>query len=64
MRHLLDRPLVRRVVETALFAAVILLSSIAVILVAIAAPIIVAVSGFAALMSPKKNTGGWRPANA
>ena len=57
-------PAVRRVGEALFFAGVILLSSVAVIAVAIAAPFVLAASVIAGALTKKNNGRGWRPVSA
>ena len=55
---------VKRAGEAVFFTGVILLSSLAVIALAVAAPFILAVSAVAGLLSRNKHAGGWRPVSA
>ncbi|MEC9295579.1 MAG: hypothetical protein VX553_07755 [Pseudomonadota bacterium] len=54
----------KRAGEALFFAGVILLSSLAVIALAIAAPFVLAASAIAGLLTKNKDAHGWRPVSA
>jgi len=55
---------VKRAGEALFFTGVILLSSLAVIAIAVAAPFVLAASALAGLVTNKKSARGWRPVSA
>jgi hypothetical protein len=58
------RPVAQRIGEALIFAGVILLSSVAVMAVAFAAPLVLIVSAIGGFFARKSDAGGWRPAGA
>ena len=59
-----SNPRLKRLGDAALFAGVIVLSTLAVTAVAILAPIVLTVSALTALFTRKGSTRGWRPVAA
>ena len=57
-------PAVKKAGEALFFAGVIVLSSVAVIAVAFAAPIVLAASAVTGALTKKNDTCGWRPVSA
>ncbi len=58
------RSVLKRAGEALFFAGVILLSSLAVIALAIAAPFVLAASALTGLVTNKDSARGWRPVSA
>ena len=57
-------PAVKRAGEALFFAVLILISSLAIIAVAIAAPFVLAASAVAGVLTHKHGARGWRPVSA
>ena len=55
---------INRLGEVSMFAGVVLLSSLAVAFVAIAAPFVLAASALTALFTERGSSRGWRPVSA
>lgn len=53
-----------RIAGAALFLVIFLLSALAVAALAVAAPVVLALSAIAGLVAGKKHNSGWRPAGA